>query len=410
MNKTSSQNVQRRAVIVGGSLGGLIVAHMLKRIGWQVQVNERVTEDLSGRGAGLATHPELVAALARAGLSLDDRLGIPVSSRAFVDLSGAPRVRCEIPQVLTSWNRLFAILREPLHDTEYIKGRKLVEAAVENGGRIVARFEDGSAEVADLLVGADGLRSTVRALCDAHSQPEYAGYVAWRGRLPAHKVAEAGAAELVERFTVSMRDGEQFIGYPVPASDERSGAIDYNWLWYRPADEAKLLPEMCTDASGVCHGNGIPPPLLQPRWVEQLRGDAARFWPPALARAVQLTPAPFFQAIFDLRSRRLVAQRIALVGDAAFVARPHCGMGVTKAAGDAVALADALAAYPMDMAQALSAYEANRLCIGTQLVDHAKYLGGLLSALQDDGVPTVQVMAEVLTKTAVPPALHMTPG
>lgn len=400
----------RKALIIGGSLGGLITAHMLKRIGWQVQVHERVLDDLSGRGAGLATHPQLTAAFERAGLLLDDSLGVAVRARAFLDSEGEQRVRCDIPQVLTSWNRLFAILRSPLQDAEYRQGSRLVDARASASGWVNARFEDGSTQEADLLVGADGLRSTVRALCDPDSQPEYAGYVAWRGRLPARQLEDAGHGEMTRRFTISMHHGEQFIGYPVPAADASAGSVDFNWLWYRPAAEDALLREMCTDAKGTCHGAGIPPPLLRPEWIRRLHADAADFWPAPLARAVQLTPAPFFQAIFDMRSRRLVTERIALIGDAAFVARPHCGMGVTKAAEDAVALADALAAHSGDVAAALADYEQRRLRVGGLLVDHAKYLGGLLQSLQPDGTPEVHVMAEVLTRTAVPPVLPVQAG
>lgn len=405
MNNVTHPSVPRRAVIVGGSLGGLITAHILKQIGWRVQVNERVPDDLSGRGAGLATHPELAAALTRAGLKLDANLGIPVNERAFLDRSGKPRVQCDIPQVLTSWNRLYAILRSPLADDEYRKGRTFVDAST-GEGEIVARFSDGSTETGDLLIGADGLRSTVRRLCDPVSQPHYAGYVAWRGRLPSQRLVEAGVRDLVGRFSIAMRNGEQFLGYPVPSADATSASIDYNWLWYRPAEEHTVLADMCTDASGTCHGTSIAPPLLRAELVDRLRKDAGLFWPSELATAVELTPAPFFQAIFDMRSNRLSAERIALVGDAAFVARPHCGMGVTKAAGDAVALADALLQYPSDIKAALTAFEHQRLRIGSQMVDHACYLGSLLRSTGSDGVPAISVMAEILTKTAVPPDLQ----
>ena len=203
----------RRAVIVGGSLGGLITAHLLKRAGWQVQVNERVAEDISSRGAGLATHPELVAAFRQAGLTIDESLGVAVSRRSFVDADGAERMECTIPQVLTSWNRLFAMLRQPLAAGEYLKGRRFVQARTSAGGRRIEElFADGGMEMADLLVGADGLRSTVRQRCDAQSRPDYAGYVAWRGRLPADSLRGTPADSLLGRFTISMRAGEQFIG------------------------------------------------------------------------------------------------------------------------------------------------------------------------------------------------------
>jgi 2-polyprenyl-6-methoxyphenol hydroxylase-like FAD-dependent oxidoreductase len=394
-------------VIVGGSLGGLVAANLLKRAGWRVQVNERVPQDISSRGAGLATHPELVAAFRQAGLPLDDRLGVRVSQRSFVDGSGREQVHCVIPQVLTSWNRLFEMLRQPLAPAEYLKGRRFVGAEADADG-ISAQFEDGSSERADLLVGADGLRSTVRSACDRDAAPEYAGYVAWRGRVPAQALQGSPAESLLDRFTISMRGGEQFIGYPVPAADGAHGAVDYNWLWYRSADEHGLLRDLCTDASGNCHGTGIAPPLIRPQWIERLRADASSSWAPALAHAVIRTQAPFFQAIYDLRSKHLVAPRTAIIGDAAFVARPHCGMGVTKAAGDAVALVNALQSAPGDLQAALARYEEARLGIGRDLVDHAAYLGGLLAQGPVSGLPPMAVMQEVLTKTAVPPLLEAT--
>lgn len=398
------------ALIAGGSLGGLITAHQLKRIGWRVCVCERVADDLSGRGAGLATHPELVRALERVGIRIDERLGVPVSQRRFIDAQGATRLRCEIPQVLTSWNRLYSLLRTPMASGEYRTGWRWSTATHDEQGRIVAHFADGQAETADLLVGADGLHSAVRGLCDTHARPQYAGYVAWRGRLPARLLAQAGAQELLERFTIAMHGGEQFIGYPVPAADGAPGGVDYNWLWYRPSSIERGLPDLCTDAAGLCHGTGIAPQLIRPQLLDGLREDAGRTLPPLLARTVAATPAPFFQAIFDLHSQRITGRRIALVGDAAFVARPHCGMGVTKAAGDAVALADALAAHPEDLPQALHAYEARRLPVGRFMVEHARHLGSLLGAASTGSAPPPEVIAEVLTTTAVPPAALPVPG
>lgn len=394
----------RRAVIVGGSLGGLITAHLLKRAGWHVQVNERVAEDIASRGAGLATHPELVAAFRQAGLHIDESLGVAVSHRSFLDAEGFERVGCTIPQVLTSWNRLFAMLRQPLSAGEYLKGRRFVDAQPAGSDGIAVHFADGSVEHADLLIGADGLRSSVRALCDAQARPEYAGYVAWRGRLPAEALRGTPAQDLLGPFTIAMRAGEQFIGYPVPAADGSEG-VDYNWLWYRPAAEGGALRDLCTDAAGAVHDGGIPPPLIRPAVLDRLRADAVRTWAPRVAEAVARTPAPFFQPIFDLRSQRLVAERTALIGDAAFVARPHCGMGVTKAAGDAVALVRALAEYPQDLLAALAAYDEERGRIGRLLVDHAAYLGSLLRRGPADGSPPREVMHEVLTKTAVPPPI-----
>jgi 2-polyprenyl-6-methoxyphenol hydroxylase-like FAD-dependent oxidoreductase len=93
---------------------------------------------------------------------------------------------------------------------------------------------------------------------------------------------------------------------------------------------------------------------------------------------VRHTRQPFFQAIFDLESPRMACGRVALLGDAAFVARPHCGMGVTKAAGDAMALADVLRASGHAIAAALAVYEAKRVQVGTAVVAHGRELGAYL--------------------------------
>src|SRR3546814_19330220 len=96
---------------------------------------------------------------------------------------------------------------------------------------------------------------------------------------------------------------------------------------------------------------------------------------PQFAEMVHKAAQPFFQPIYDLESPRLAFGRVALLGDAAFVARPHCGMGVTKAAADALALANALTTGKGSLEAALLAYEARRLPVGRFLVNHARHLG-----------------------------------
>jgi 2-polyprenyl-6-methoxyphenol hydroxylase-like FAD-dependent oxidoreductase len=70
----------------------------------------------------------------------------------------------------------------------------------------------------------------------------------------------------------------------------------------------------------------------------------------------------------------MVRGRVALLGDAAFVARPHTAMGVSKAAGDALALRAALLAEP-ELQTALARYEAQRMPVGREIVAYGKRLG-----------------------------------
>ncbi len=92
---------------------------------------------------------------------------------------------------------------------------------------------------------------------------------------------------------------------------------------------------MLTDASGRIHPLGIPPPLVRPEVTAALREAARALLAPPLEEVVRLTPQPFLQPIFDVESERMAVGRVAIVGDAAFLARPHVAAGVTKAAEDA---------------------------------------------------------------------------
>ena len=73
---------KRKALIIGGSLAGLFAANLLRGIGCEVEVFERVTDEMSGRGAGIVTHPELFEALARCGIPVLHEQGHPLSRQS----------------------------------------------------------------------------------------------------------------------------------------------------------------------------------------------------------------------------------------------------------------------------------------------------------------------------------------
>src|SRR5690606_30471686 len=137
--------------------------------------------------------------------------------------------------------------------------------------------------------------------------------------------------------------GEQMLGYPVAGcgNDLRPGHRRFNFVWYRPARPA-ALERMLTDESGKRPDVSIPPPLFAGAVIEEMRAAAERVLAPLFREAVRRTRMPFLQPIYDLTVPRMMAECVALIGDAAFVARPHVGAGVTKAAEDALALADSL--------------------------------------------------------------------
>jgi 2-polyprenyl-6-methoxyphenol hydroxylase-like FAD-dependent oxidoreductase len=369
----------RRAIVIGGSMSGLFAGLMLRGAGWAVAIYEKAEGELSGRGAGIVAQPEILDALRRLGLDTRD-LGVAVQKRRLFDTAGRMVLETDCPQVMTAWERVYRILRDAFPPAHYHRGRTL--AAIEQeAGKVTAIFSDGGRAVGDVLIGADGIRSTVRALSAPGTEPLYAGYVAWRALIAEGALSEETHRDIFPCMAFCLPPGEQMLGYPVAGADNdlRPGHLRYNLVWYRPAGEATDLVSLLTDDDGVAHPQSIPPPLISRASIAAMRKAAARLLAPQFAEAVGLAEQPMLQPIFDLESRALAFGRVALIGDAAFVARPHVGAGVTKAAGDAEALAAALSGND-EIAAALRQFEAARLAMGRRMVQRARHLGAYLQA------------------------------
>jgi 2-polyprenyl-6-methoxyphenol hydroxylase-like FAD-dependent oxidoreductase len=123
----------------------------------------------------------------------------------------------------------------------------------------------------------------------------------------------------------------------------------------------------------------IPPPLIARAVIADMRDAAARVLAPQFNKMVGVCEQPFLQPIYDLEVPRMAFGRVALTGDAAFVARPHIGAGVAKAADDALALADALAANA-NVEAALKQFEAPRLDAGRRILARTRHLGAYVQA------------------------------
>ena len=392
-----------RILVVGGSLGGLLAANILLRQGHAVQVIEKSATALDGRGAGIVTHAALFDGLQRAGVTVDTSLGVEVTARVALDQTGRIVSRLALTQVLSSWSRLYQLLREALPPA-CMHWATAAATVVESADGVTLHCEGGRSFGADLLVASDGLRSVVRSQFAPAVVPCYAGYVGWRGVCDEAVLSRVTRDSVFDCFGFGLPVGEQLIGYPVAGAGNAiaPGKRRFNFVWYRPAPSDVDLARLLTDADGVHHPLGISPNRVSWRAVADMRCAARAILAPQFAEIIEKTAQPFLQPIYDVCSSRLAFGRVMLMGDAAFVARPHVGMGVTKAADDAMALADCIAMHGPGTAAAL-AYESRRLDVGRAVVERGRRLGRYMQA-QGSGEAVRREAAEVLRETAIDPA------
>jgi 2-polyprenyl-6-methoxyphenol hydroxylase-like FAD-dependent oxidoreductase len=370
-------STQRRAIVIGGSMSGLFAALMLRRRGWQVDVYERVDGELAGRGAGIVAQPEIRRAFETLGIDFGETLGVSTIERRTFEQDGTLAAKIDCPQIHTTWERVYRLLRDALPAEHFHRGVRFTHVEQTAEG-VTAHFDGGRTAEGDLLVGADGLRSTVRTQFIPDQQPLYPGYVAWRAMIDEAAMSPRTHADIYLCMAFCLPEHEQMLGYPVagPNDDLRPGHRRYNVVWYRPTDERRL-EWMLTDEAGVTHAGSIPPPLIHKSVIAEMRKDALRLLSPQFQEVIGHAEQPFLQPIYDFETPHMVFGRIAILGDAAFVARPHVGAGVAKAADDATALADALAANE-SIEDALKQFEAARTAVGRRIVERGRALGAYM--------------------------------
>ncbi len=342
-----------RALVVGGSLGGLAAAHELSFAGADVAVYERSVDRTQPRGAGIVMQAEVANLLARLGRSVPS-VSVALSERQHLQRHGAPQ-RYSAPQWMTAWDTLYQALREPLGD---MRMDSTLTELTQDDGRVTATFGDGHASVGDFLVGADGIGSTTRRLLTGRDELTYSGYVAFRGLEPEADVPEHLVELLAERFTMFAIPGLQLLCYLVPgvAGERAPGRRRVNWVWYVNTAPARL-GELLTGRDGQRFDQFLPPGELTDRSQGALLELAERELPRPFFELVEASRV-FLQPVFDLAPTQLVTERVALLGDAAGTVRPHTASGTSKAFGDAAGLAGALADWRPDRALPVAALQA----------------------------------------------------
>jgi 2,6-dihydroxypyridine 3-monooxygenase len=207
--------------------------------------------------------------------------------------------------------------------------------------------------------------------------PQYAGYVAWRGTVAESDLDARARAAFTDALVYQRMAFSHILVYPIPSSDGSTdvGRRLLNFVWYRNYAEGEPLSALMTDRDGMLRERTIPPGAIRPEHVNESRRFAQENLAPPIADLVAACTAPFVQAVVDIAVPKMAFDNACLIGDAAFVVRPHIAAGTAKAAADAWALADALQEMGGDIGPALAIFERCQLEVGRQALDRARRNG-----------------------------------
>lgn len=324
-----------KVLVVGGGIGGLVLARALGRSAIAAEVVERAPA-LRAVGAGISLGANAMRALESLGV------GAAVAARghalgvaAISDASGRPLTVTDLGALAAKYGKAYAFHRGALHEalahglTAEVRCGVSVSALREDeDGSVIAMTTDGEARRYDAVIGADGLRSTVRGLVFGERAPRYAGYTCWRwtGAVP------GGLHASVEMWGRGLRVGLVPLG-----GDQVYAFLVANAPAGTPGDPA---------AGRVGHVRGL---------FAGFGGDAPR----VLAAMGDDDEGLLHHDIEEVEQRPWCRGAIGLLGDAAHAMTPNFGQGAAMAIEDAVVLARELVAH-RSAAAALRAYEARR--------------------------------------------------
>jgi salicylate hydroxylase len=329
-----------RIAVVGAGIGGLTAAVAMRRAGFDVDVYEQAPE-LTEVGGGINMGPNAARILYKLGLGGDlDRQAVrPASThqRRWQDgrtLQRAPlNPRCEelygAPHLTVHRADLLSIIAAGFPPERIHLGHRLVGHA-DKGDRVEAAFANGARVTADVLVGADGIHSTVRAALLGEEAPRFAGCVAYRGLVPVERIADL---ELEIGSQSWLGPGGHLVHYFV----SRGRLLNFvGWTehdtWNR---------EDWTDRATIA------------RALAAFDG-----WHPQIGRIIAAADTCFVWALFDREPLpRWSIGRTTLLGDACHPMYPFMGQGAAQAIEDGAALAACLVGGGADPAEALQRYE-----------------------------------------------------
>ena len=373
--------------VVGGSIGGLTAALVLRDLGCEVDVFERSGTALEARGAGIGLHPMTTRYFDESSELDAAAIEIELPWLQFLSASGDCIYRERMNYRFSSWNTIYRGLARCFDERRYHLGAEVADFSQDERS-VTVHLASGETKTLDMLVCADGISSGARAKLLPRAKALYAGYVAWRATVPESELAAASFGALRDSITYGLLPAGHVLAYPIPSLD---GAMEpgrrlANLVWYHNYEEGDALDDLMTDRFGQRQALSLPPGLARAEHAAWTKEFAGAHMAPAIAEILHKCPEPFVQVIYDIDVERMAFGRVVLIGDAAFAVRPHAAAGTAKACADAWALRDALRDAGGDPVAALARWEPGRLALGRQLLARTRDMGDR-SQFQRNWVP-----------------------
>jgi 2-polyprenyl-6-methoxyphenol hydroxylase-like FAD-dependent oxidoreductase len=368
----------RHAVIIGASYAGLVAAAGLRCNDWTVEIVEKSTE-LLRTGGGVVVQRRMLDYLQQHGVATPGIAAVPAVQRQIFKQDGTVMRMAESAAAYTSWDVLLREL-ERVVGSDTIRRGVAMEDLPDWGANGEVELDTGQIVKGDVVIAADGIGSRSRRLLLPGIQPEYAGYVAWRGMVNEEEISPETLQLFVDSLSSFNGEESSILLYEVPGEDGdvRPGHRRINWVWYQSVPEGPDLQTLMTDSDGYMHRTTVPRGVMSDQTQSKMRDLATRDLCEPFREVVMKTSEPFVQKIEDLTIPRLVFGRVVLIGDAASLVRPHIGSGTAKAVDDAIHLAHALSEACDEDLSCLAAWEHTRLEDHAGLAGYAKAVAGRL--------------------------------
>jgi 2-polyprenyl-6-methoxyphenol hydroxylase-like FAD-dependent oxidoreductase len=323
--------------IVGGSIAGCSAAILLGRQGHRVEVFERSSGGLVGRGGGIGTPGPVLEALIEQDIIDSDFPHLTGTAMPFIvktpehqKLGNKP---WELPLNLKAfhWAALWNNLRKRVPDDRYHQGYAVVNAEISDPETVTLQFGNGSEDDFDLVLFADGYQSLGRKLLFPNIDLNYRGYMLWRGLLPeSEHYDSAPLGSNVPRLSYTDTPGNLVLYFvPNHAGSIAVGERIINWAAYIPISDEDLGAFM-VDRDGKSHVGTIPPGRMRLEEENRLKQLMRNNLPTYYSDIITKTENTYVQLIYTVSLPAYHKGRICVIGDAGMVAQPFTGSGVFK--------------------------------------------------------------------------------